>query len=65
MRTLLLGATGLVGSALNEVFAEGYDVIPVSHEKLEIFDYQNLIKFISNVNPELILNAAGNRKWRY
>ena len=59
MRTLLLGATGLVGSALNEVFAEGYDVIPVSHEKLEIFDYQNLIKLISDVKPELILNAAG------
>lgn len=59
MKTLLLGATGLVGSALNEVFAEEFEVIPVSHEKLEIFDYQNLIELISDVKPELILNAAG------
>ncbi len=60
MKVLLLGKTGLLGSALFEAFEKaGHQVIAPSHEELDIEKKKSVQEEIARIAPELVVNAVG------
>lgn len=59
-KILLFGGTGLLGSALkSELESAGYDIIAPLHQKLDILNYELVIKCIKDFDREVIINCAG------
>ena len=57
MRILLIGAKGLLGQALANIF-KAEDLAAVDRDVIDITDKIALQKFCREVNPEIIINAA-------
>ena len=61
MKVLILGSNGLVGSSLvrnfskNKIFSK---IIPSTRNDLDLFNFQDVKSFISENQPDLIVNAA-------
>ena len=59
MVVLIAGSTGLVGSALTEVFtASGHEVIGLNRSVVDLLDLEATKSFIKRVKPELLVDAA-------
>ena len=61
MKILILGSNGLVGSSLVRNLSSNifYDeVIATNRQILDLFDINNVKKFIENNRPDVIVNAA-------
>jgi GDP-L-fucose synthase len=61
MKILILGSNGLVGSSLVRNLSSNifYDeVIATNRQILDLFDINNVKKFIENNRPDIIVNAA-------
>lgn len=61
MKILILGSNGLVGSSLVRNLSSNsfYDeVIATNRQTLDLFDINNIKKFIENNRPDVIVNAA-------
>ena len=61
MKILILGSNGLVGSSLVRNLSSNnfYDeVIATNRQILDLFDINNIKKFIENNRPDVIVNAA-------
>lgn len=60
MKVLLLGKTGLLGSALFEAFAKaGHQVIAPAHVEFDIEKKKSVQEGIERIAPELVVNAVG------
>ncbi|WP_306532920.1 NAD(P)-dependent oxidoreductase [Geobacter sp.] len=59
-RLLLLGSTGKMGSAVREVFGDGYDVIGVSSRDFDAADSDRLTAFIEETNPDIVVNTVAH-----
>ena len=57
MRILLVGAKGLLGQALADVF-KAEDLVAVDRDTVDITDKVALQKFCREIGPEIIINAA-------
>ena len=61
MKLIIFGSRGLVGSSLvkilnnNQLFTE---IIPSTREQVDLFNLKEVEKFISDTNPDIIVNAA-------
>lgn len=58
MKILILGAKGNLGGQLIKVFATENEVIAWDREEIDITDKELVIKKISDVKPNIIINAA-------
>ena len=59
MRVVIAGSTGLVGSALTEVFtAAGYEVIGLNRSVVDLLNLEATKKIIQKVKPNLVIDAA-------
>lgn len=58
MKTLILGANGMLGSDLVRAFDGDGDVIPATHEDVEIADAAATRAFIEKSGAELVINTA-------
>jgi GDP-L-fucose synthase len=59
MTIVVAGGTGLAGSAIVRAYqAAGMDVIPVSRKIVDLLDRDATFKFVKEVKPSLIVDAA-------
>ena len=58
MKVLILGAKGNLGVQLIKVFTKGNEVIGWDKSEIDITDRELILKKISDVKPDLIINAA-------
>jgi len=59
MSVVIAGSTGLVGSALTEVFtAAGYEVIGLNRSVVDLLDLEATKKIIQKFKPNLVIDAA-------
>lgn len=58
MKVLITGASGQVGSALLHSAPHSYEVVPRSHNDLDISDASAVAACVEQIRPELIINAA-------
>jgi len=54
---VVIGASGLLGSEL--VSTAPCDITALTHKDIEISDYRRSWKLLSDIHPDLIINAAG------
>lgn len=59
MTVVIAGSTGLVGSALTEVFtAAGHEVIGLNRSVVDLLDLEATKKIIQKITPNLVIDAA-------
>ncbi len=59
MRVYVAGSNGLVGSAISDaVIHKGYELITASRTSVDLFDYTATLSFISDMKPDLVVDAA-------
>lgn len=58
-RVVIVGAKGLVGSALAEAFSDTYEVIALDREELDVTTYNAVKKAIKEMTPQVVIDAAG------
>jgi GDP-L-fucose synthase len=59
MNVVIAGSTGLVGSALTEVFiAAGHEVIGLNRSVVDLLDSEATKKIFQKIKPKLIIDAA-------
>lgn len=61
MKILITGSKGMVGSNVAEVLGSdnNFSLLLPTHSELDLFDVQNLEKYLINNKPDLIIHAAG------
>lgn len=58
-RLLLLGGSGMVGSAIAQVFKKtGFELIAPSHQEFDLNDLQQIVPRVTEIGPGLIINCA-------
>lgn len=57
MTTLLIGASGQLGSELRQLFDKG-DLVPLTHAELELTNPVQVRETLFKYRPDLILNTA-------
>ena len=59
MRVGVIGANGQLGSDVVLAFLEnGDDVIELNHDKIELEQFENVERILSDSQPEIIINTA-------
>jgi len=59
MSVVIAGSTGLVGSALTEVFtAAGYEVFGLNRSVVDLLDLEATKNIIQKIKPELVIDSA-------
>ena len=61
LSVLILGSTGLVGSALNRVLSESDKISEIhssTREKADLFSFEETKKLIDEIQPNVLINAA-------
>ncbi len=60
MTILLTGSTGMVGRNILEYeAAKEYQILSPSSEELNLLDYKQTLKYLTNKQPDMIIHAAG------
>ncbi len=63
MRWLITGAGGMLGSDLrDELLARDEDVVALAKGDLDITSHENVIRFVSDAKPQVIVNCAAYTK---
>jgi dTDP-4-dehydrorhamnose reductase len=57
MKVAVTGASGMLGHALQKIFAD-MQLIPFSHTSLDITDLDHAVKTIRDTRPDVLINAA-------
>lgn len=57
-KVLILGAKGNLGQQLVKVFAQGNEVLGWDKSEIDITDRELILRKISEIGPELVINAA-------
>ena len=59
-KILVLGSNGLVGSSCSRIFSKekNYEVIKSTREDTNLFSFEETKKLITEVSPDIIINAA-------
>ncbi len=58
MKVLIVGARGMLGQDLMNVFSE-YEPIGVDREEMDVTDPESVFKKMDEVQPDVVINAAG------
>lgn len=57
-RSLVLGAKGMVGSALMEALSPRFDVIGLGHDELDITAERDTLWTVRDIRPRIVIHAA-------
>lgn len=58
MKIAVTGLSGLIGTRLNSLLKEKYELVGVSSEEVNIVDKEKLLVMLDSINPDLILHMA-------
>ncbi|MCF0226759.1 MAG: sugar nucleotide-binding protein, partial [Methanobrevibacter sp.] len=58
MKILITGSNGMLGHDLIEVLQEDNILINTTSKTLDITDKNNVMDFIKNENPDIVINSA-------
>lgn len=58
MKIAILGSQGRLGQELVYFFQEEHEVVPLSRFNIDIQDYAEVVGVLSQINPDLVINAA-------
>ncbi len=58
MKILITGSNGMLGHDLNEVLKDNHELILTTSKTLDITDKEHTIEFISDKNPDIVINSA-------
>ncbi len=58
MKIAIIGANGQLGTDLFRVFSVKDEVVPLTHNDIEISDAGNVKRVLSSINPEVVINTA-------
>jgi len=61
MRIAIIGSTGQLGTDLVKVMRDGHEVIGLSHEDIEVTDYESCL-ILKRYSPDVIINTAAFHK---
>ncbi len=61
MKVLIIGANGQLGSDLVKAMAD-WNLIPLTHEDIEICDFRQTRETITKAKPEVVINTAAYHK---
>ena len=59
MRVLLVGAGGLLGTAMQHAVPQGVDLVSLPKQELDITDRQAVAVTVERLRPEYVINCAG------
>lgn len=59
MKILLLGKTGLLGKAILSAFEGHHNVTATEHTECDVTDVNSIEHWVSEISPELVINATG------
>ncbi len=60
MKILLTGATGMVGQCiLEDKRFQSFEVLAPTRSELNLFNYDDVYRYINNMNPEFVIHCAG------
>lgn len=59
MKILLLGKTGLLGKAILSTFEGHHNVTATEHAECDVTDANSIEHWVSEISPELVINATG------
>ncbi|MBI5613627.1 sugar nucleotide-binding protein [Candidatus Gottesmanbacteria bacterium] len=59
MKVLLTGASGMVGTNLQDTYSSIYDLLVPSHDELDIVDSKSVMVYVAKHIPDVIIHAAG------
>lgn len=59
-KILITGGSGMVGSNLRaHHLAQNYQIFAPKSKKLDLTDYQNTLRYLKKINPDVVIHAAG------
>ena len=60
MKTLIVGSTGMVGSAICKAFSKKkeFDVVSIARKDVDLVNQNAVKKYLAKMKPELIIIAA-------
>lgn len=58
MRVVVIGAKGLLGSAIVREFARDHDVVPLDRRQLDVTDEAAVVAALTTAPPDVIVNGA-------
>jgi len=61
MRIAIIGSTGQLGTDLVKVLKESHEVIGLTHEDIEVSDYNSCL-ILKSIKPDIIINTAAFHK---
>lgn len=57
-RLLLLGHSGKMGTAIKEVFANDYEIIPKNSSDFDAKDFSQVQRLVKDTKPDILINAT-------
>jgi len=61
MRIIVIGSTGQLGTDLMKVLGERHEVVGLTHQNIEVSDYDDCLK-LKDYRPDIIVNTAALHK---
>ncbi len=61
-RVLITGAAGMLGHDLVKTLSPEYEISAFSHQELDIADFDEIKKIISEIHPQILINSAAFTK---
>lgn len=58
MKVLILGATGMLGSDITQIFSKKYLTIASSRKDYDLTKLQNFDEYLDEISPDVIINCA-------
>lgn len=58
MKVAVIGANGQLGSEICKYFSDKCEIIPLTHDDIEIIDMDNVYKVLDGIKPQVVINTA-------
>lgn len=58
MRVAIIGANGQLGSDLCDVLSQKHEIVPLTHNEVDISNFTQVREVISSIRPSVVLNTA-------
>lgn len=59
MKILLVGSTGMLGSACSHILGEDHEIVAPSSKELDMTRWDGVIETLDRIAPDIVINCAG------